>query len=150
MKSLLLVVAAVVCTLSTVTTTQAQIPVRRAAPVVKGPISVENTSIAVGQIPGVFYGTNPGCRYFFEVKNNGPKTFSGKVEITFLSGTSARGAVDKSFDLTIAPGQKASVSIDSQTSPAIGNSGLYTGFSFTAFSVVSEGSESLSTNYDRL
>ena len=54
MKSLLLVVAAVVCALSTVTTTQAQIPVRRAGPVVKGPISVENTSIAVGQIPGVF------------------------------------------------------------------------------------------------
>ncbi len=65
-------------------------------------------------------------------------------------GTAKDGSADKAFDLTIAPGGKETVSIDSQTAPALGNSGSYTGFTFKAFSIISEGGESLSTNYDRL
>ncbi len=130
--------------------TRGQIPVRRASPAVSGPINVQNTVIKAGAIPGVFYGTNPGFRYFFEIKNGGAKSFSGKVEITLLVLNQPAGPPDKTFELNIQPGKTEYVSIDSQSAPAIGSSGVITGFRFVALSVAAEGSGSMATNYDRL
>ena len=95
-----------------------------------GTVMVVSQIIKRVQMPGAFYGTTPGFRYFFAIRNLGKTAFVGRVTIRVQR---REGATNRSeaFAVTLPPSGSSNVYVDAYTGPEpFGGDFSISGFSF--------------------